>query len=114
VGELEEDPQTPQEVADKIDQIVDVMMQLNTDMVVKARKAARMYMELQSDHLTQAERAFEIAQLCAIGAKLVSDITGDLITAEFDLGDRLYEEYSSQEITDDDEEGDDEDEDPSN
>jgi hypothetical protein len=113
VGELEEEPQTPQGVADKIDQIVDVMMQLNTVMIHKARKAARIYMELQSDHLTQAERAFEVAQLCAIGAKLVSDITGDLITAEFDIGDQLFDEYSSQETTDD-EEGEEEDEDPSN
>lgn len=89
-----EEFEDPKEVADAIDDRGDAMMDLNMRIIDQARRSARMYQELQLMHLQQAERAYEIAQLIAVGAKFAADLAGDLITAEYDLGDILFDEYN--------------------
>lgn len=108
-----EPPTDPREVINQIDTLQDELMDLNALIIQKARQSARMYTEIQMMHLQQSERAFEIAQLIALGAKLASDLMGDEITAEYDLGELLASEYGLvSEPEESDEEDEDDDEEP--
>lgn len=107
-----EDFSDGKEVADEVESVVDQMMAVNSEIIDKARRTAKMYLEIQELHLDQAARAHSLAQLIAIGAKLAADLAGDLITAQYDLGELLFDEYGIRGASDEDdeegEEGDDE------
>lgn len=102
MSEESETPNDPREVISRMDELADEMMEVNATIIRKARQVARNMAEIQMMHLQQAERAFEIAQMAALGAKMTSDLMGDLVTSEWDLDEMLAQEYGLNRNDDDD------------